>query len=365
MRPGKLLALALAFGLSFAAEPNVADCNSAYLRKERIGKPHNGADLVLLTPMKYAFAQAGPRDPKHRPKTAAPKPKLAAPRGEPEVVLTHPDKVLFPEAGLTKRDLFMYYLKIADRLLPYLKDRPVTLERLPEGLTGDGAPHFWQKNTPESYPDWITRIALPTEKGETVHYALVNDTPTLLYLVNQGTLTFHVWSSRVQDLDRPDFVLFDLDPGNAKFADVVEVAKGLRTMLKGEGIETFVKTSGKSGLHVLTPWSGNGGYDEARAWAHEIALRVAGERPNQVTVEIRKANRGERVYIDVMQNVRGHHAVPPYVVRAIPSAAISTPLDWKEVTPALNLASFTPRTIFRRLSRRKTDPLAGLLPAGR
>lgn len=326
-----------------------------------------GKPQWLLIKMKDEFAEAGPGDepPLPGPKTAAPKPKLAAPRDKPEVELTHPDKLLFPEAGLTKRDVFAYYQKIADRLIPYLKDRPITLERLPDGLTGDGAPHFWQKNTPESYPDWIARVALPTERGKTVHYALVNDTPTLLYLVNQGTLTFHVWASRVQNLDHPDFVLFDLDPGKAAFADVVEVAKALRTTLEGDGIETFVKTSGKSGLHVLTPWSGDGGYDEARAWALSVGERVAGGMPEEATVEIRKAKRGQRVYIDVMQNARGHHAVPPYVLRAVPAATISTPLDWTEVTPALDPSAFTPKTIFRRLSRRKSDPMADLLRNGR
>ena len=281
------------------------------------------------------------------------------PKGKVE--LTHPDKVLFPDAGLTKRDVFTYYQKIADRLLPCLKDRPATLERLPDGLTGEGVPHFWQKNTPESYPDWIARAELETERGEPIHYALVNDERTLLYLVNQGTLTFHVWASRMEDLDRPDFVLFDLDPGKASFADVIEVARAVKETLDAEGIEAFVKTSGKSGLHVLTPWTEAAGYDEARAWATEIGERVAASMPDRATLERLKAKRGGRVYIDIMQNARGHHAVPPYVIRAVPAAAISTPLSWKELTPRLDPAAFTPRTIFRRLARQSRDPFAGLL----
>jgi DNA ligase D-like protein (predicted ligase)/DNA ligase D-like protein (predicted 3'-phosphoesterase) len=137
------------------------------------------------------------------------------------VALTHGDKVLFPEAGVTKEDVFEYYRRVSGRLLPFLKDRPVTLERLPDGL---GGPHFWQKNTPASYPDWIPRVELETERGKPVHYVLVNNEETLLYLVNQGTITFHPWLSRVGDLDRPDFVLFDLDPGESSFADAVAVA---------------------------------------------------------------------------------------------------------------------------------------------
>ena len=251
------------------------------------------------------------------------------------VELTHPDRVIYPEAGLTKEDVFAYYEKIADRLLPFLKDRPITLERLPEGLAEE-APHFWQKDTPDYYPDWIPRIEQETERGKTVHYALVNDRATLLYLVNQGTLTFHVWASRSKDLDRPDFVLFDLDPGKAPFADVIAVAKAIKATLDEEGVESFVKTSGKTGLHVLTPWTRDGGFDEARAWALELAERTAEAMPKQATVDIRKAKRGERVYIDVLQNARGHHAVPPYVLRAVPGATVSTPLDWKEVAEGLD-----------------------------
>lgn len=231
----------------------------------------------------------------------------------------------------------------------------------PDGLAGADAPHFWQKHTPDSYPDWIPRIDLPSERGKPVHYALVNDLPTLLYLVNQGTLTFHVWGSRVPDLDRPDFVLFDLDPGRAAFADVVAVARELHARLTGEGHKAFVKTSGKAGLHMLVPWTGEGGYDEARAWTLVRAGQTAEAMPERATVEVRKAKRGRRVYIDVLQNAMGHHVVPPYVLRAVPGATISTPLNWKEVTPALDPSSFTPASIFRRLVQQKSDPMAGLV----
>ena len=138
--------------------------------------------------------------------------------GAPTVEVTHADKVWFPESGVTKGDVFDFYRRIGDRLLPYLRDRPATLERLPEGL-GSESPHFWQKNTPDYYPSWIPRIELPSERGKPVRYVLVNDVATLLYLVNQGTITLHTWFSRVADLDRPDFVLFDLDPGPAAFTD--------------------------------------------------------------------------------------------------------------------------------------------------
>jgi bifunctional non-homologous end joining protein LigD len=275
--------------------------------------------------------------------------------------VTHSDKVLYPDAGITKGDIFAFYRKVARRLLPHLRDRPATLERLPEGLGGSGTPHFWQKDTPDYYPAWIPRIEIPTEKGKRVRYVLVNNLATLLYLVNQGSLTFHVWLSRVTDLDRPDFVLFDLDPGRADFADAVAVARQLHTVLTREDRKSYVKTSGKTGLHVLTPWKDGGGYEQARTWASEIARQVVEVLPNQATVERSKAKRGRRVYVDVLQNARGHHAVPPYVIRPVPGAPVSTPLNWEELTPSLDPADFNLKTLFRRLAKLRRDPLAGLL----
>jgi bifunctional non-homologous end joining protein LigD len=336
----------------------------ALIRMKPRGK---GKPQWLLMKLKDEFAEAGVDEtpkPAARPRAAAKETATARAsrngKAPKTVELTHPDRVLYPEAGLTKADVFAYYEKVADRLLPFLRDRPITLERLPEGLA-EKAPHFWQKDTPDYYPDWIPRLELETERGKAVHYALVNDRATLLYLVNQGTLTFHVWASRTKDLDRPDFVLFDLDPGKAPFSDVVAVAKAIKATLDEEGADSFVKTSGKTGLHVLTPWTRNGGFDEARAWALELAERTAGAMPEQATVDIRKAKRGDRVYIDVLQNARGHHAVPPYVLRAVPGATVSTPLDWKEVAEGLDPKAFTLGKALTRFTRRKTDPFEGLL----
>jgi bifunctional non-homologous end joining protein LigD len=281
------------------------------------------------------------------------------------ITITHPEKVLFPDDGITKGDVADFYRRIAPRLLPHLRDRPVTLERLPEGIGGGDKPHFWQKDTPAHYPDWIARAELPSERGKPVRYALVNDLHTLLYLVNQGALTFHVWFSRVDDLDRPDFVLFDLDRGEAEFADVVAVARRLHDVLDEEGGKPLVKTSGKTGLHVVVPWEEEGGYDAARGWAEGIAGRVVEALPDVATLERSKAKRHGRVYVDVMQNARGHHAVPPYVLRAVPGAPVSTPLAWREVTPDLDPSRFNLKTIFRRLARQKRDPMAALARAAK
>lgn len=283
-------------------------------------------------------------------------------RPEPpeEMEFTNTGKVMFPEAGISKGDLIGYYERIAERLLPHLYNRPMTLERLPDGLVSDNAPHFWQKDTPGYYPEWIPRVELETVEGKTVEYLLVNDRQTLLYLVNQGTVTFHPWLSRIGSLDRPDYVLFDLDPGERTFADAMDVARGLRTALDAAAVRSFVKTSGKSGLHVLVPWERHGGYDEARAWAMEIAGEVIDALPDLVTIERSKEKREGRLYLDVMQNIRGHHAVPPYVVRAVPHVTVSTPLRWDELDAALTPARFDIRSLFRRIAHQKSDPIAPL-----
>jgi bifunctional non-homologous end joining protein LigD len=288
--------------------------------------------------------------------------RTSAPSQRPApFAFTNEDKIMFPEVGITKGDVLRFYERMAPYLLPHLRDRPMTVERFPEGVTGKQAPHFWQKNTPAYYPQWIPRVMLPSEAGQGVTYALVNDAATLLYLVNQGTLTFHPWLSRIQNLERPDFVIFDLDPGTAPFADTVAVAKRLHAILESEKVASYLKTSGKTGLHIMVSWHQAEGYDAARDWAMGIAERMVADLPEIATIERRKDRRQNKVYVDVLQNTRGHHVVPPYVLRAVPQATVSTPLTWAELTPALDPRRYTLKTIFRRLARQKTDPMAPLV----
>jgi bifunctional non-homologous end joining protein LigD len=284
----------------------------------------------------------------------------AAPQSQ-ALVFTHPDKIMFPQVGISKGEVLRFYDRISARLLPHLRNRPATLERLPEGVKDGAAPHFWQKHIPSYYPTWIPRIELPTEDGRSVTYVLVNDRDTLLYLVNQGTLTFHVWLSRIHNLARPDFVLFDLDPSEVSFTKVMLVAKRVHKLLRSQRFSVFVKTSGKRGLHVLVPWEQRGGYAEAREWAKQLAQAVVAEVPDIASLEPRKAMRRGKVYVDVLQNVRGHHVAPPYVLRAVPQACVSTPLAWHELTSDLHPQRFTLRTFFRRLARQRRDPFAPLL----
>ncbi|MBY0528243.1 MAG: non-homologous end-joining DNA ligase [Gemmataceae bacterium] len=338
----------------------------------RMGGRQRGKENWLLIKMKDEFARPAANEDdgstKQTVRAATATEPSSRPRGsrtadtsQQDATFTHLDKLMYPEAEITKGDVLDYYRRIARRLLPYLKDRPVTLERLPEGLDGPHAAHFWQKHTPAYYPNWIPRVELPSEGGKPVSYVLVNDQKTLLYLVNQGTLTFHVGFSRLSDLDRPDFVLFDLDPGQASFADAVAVAEQLHELLKEEATGTFIKTSGKTGLHLMMPWEEEGDFDEARVWALGIAERVVEALPDQATVERSKAKRGSRVYVDVVQNAKGHHAVPPYVLRAVPAASVSTPLHWRELQPGLDPQAFNLKSLFHRLARQKRDPMAGLL----
>jgi bifunctional non-homologous end joining protein LigD len=279
-----------------------------------------------------------------------------------EVKFSSLDRVVFPEAGHTKGDVLEFYAKVADLLLPHLRDRPITIERFPEGV-GPGAQSFWQKNTPTYYPKWIKRVKFKSsDNGKPVDYALVNDLETLLYFVNQNALTFHIWFSRIKSADTPDFVLFDVDPHQSTFANAVQVAKTLHEILDDEGVENFIKTTGKSGLHVTTPWDRKrGGYEEARMFAEGVAREVAAALPKIATVERMIAKRGARVYVDAMQNAKGKHAVPPYVIRATPTATVSMPLKWSEVNAKLTPKKFDMKAGLKRILGMKRDPHGALI----
>jgi bifunctional non-homologous end joining protein LigD len=286
-----------------------------------------------------------------------------AAKGTRKVTYSHAEKVMFPAVGITKGDVLRYYEQIADVMVPHLKDRPLTLERLPDGVNGEKAPRFWQKNTPDYYPDWIGRARLPSERGRDVNYALVNNRESLLYLVNQGAIVFHVYFSRVQNLERPDFVLFDLDPHQSTFDAAVVTAKEVRKALKTEGVEGYVKTSGKSGIHVVAPWDREGGYDGARAWAAGVAERVVAAIPDVATTERSIRARQGKLYLDVMQNALGHHAVAPYTVRPTETATVSAPLRWEELNGKLDPKKFTMDEVLKRV-KRTGDLWQGLVLAG-
>jgi bifunctional non-homologous end joining protein LigD len=277
------------------------------------------------------------------------------------VAITNPGKLFWPREGYTKADLVAYYEAVAPRLLPYLRDRPVVLTRYPDGIDGKS---FFQKDAPASVPSWVrtTRLEAP-DGGRPIDAFVVDDADTLRYLANLGTIPLHVWSARLGSLDRPDWLVLDLDPKGAPFADVVAVARALRRVLAGAGVPSYPKTSGGDGLHLLVPLGARYGHEEARAFARVVATLAAQAEPARATLARPLAARGGRVYLDVGQNGAGRTLVAPFAVRARPGAPVSCPLRWAEVTPRLDPARFTIRTVPPRAAR-TSDPLAPVLGPG-
>ena len=269
-----------------------------------------------------------------------------------EIGLTHTDKVLFPEAGLTKGDLIAYYRRIAPVMLPHLAGRPLSLQRYPDGITADG---FMQKNAADYFPSWVERAPLPKQNGE-VQHVIARDAATLVYLANQAAITLHVGLARIDRIDQPDRLVIDLDPSDDDFDKVKRAAKRARQLLEAVGLVPFVQTTGSRGLHVWVPLERKEGFDEVRAFAGEIAARLVAERPNELTTEQRKAARGDRVYVDVARNAYAQTAAAPYTVRARPTAPVAAPLEWDELGDrALTPQRYTIGNLFRRLGQRP-DP---------
>lgn len=277
------------------------------------------------------------------------------------VELTHPDKVLFPDDKITKRDLTGYYQAVAGRMLPYLAGRPVIMARYPDGITG---PRIIQKNVPGYFPRWVTRATVK-KQGGTVEHVICDKPATLVYLANQACIETHIFLSRTGRLDHPDQLVVDLDPaGDAGFGMARRCALWLRALLEDElGVTSFVKTTGGKGLHVHVPLDRRAGFDEVRDVAAGLAAVLAARHPDAVTTEQRRDNRGGRVYLDIMRNAYAQSVVAPYAVRARPGAHVATPLHWDEVEdPGLDPGAFSLRTTPGRLSGRagRDDPWAGL-----
>ncbi len=275
-----------------------------------------------------------------------------APARDAALELTRQGKVFWPLEGYTKGDLLAYYEAAWPFLAPYLRDRPVVLTRYPDGIEGK---HFYQKNAPEFTPTWVRREAI-----DGTDYFVCNDLRTLLYVVNSGAIPLHVWTARVPSLDRPDWLVLDLDPKEAPFAHVVAVARALHRLLADLGAPHFVKTSGQDGLHLLLPLAGRLAHDEARSLAEVLARVVCAELPEIATVARPLAARGGRVYVDFLQNGRGKLIAAPYSVRPRPGAPVSTPLSWAQVTTRLDPSRLTIRTALAGI-RRRGDPMRGLL----
>ena len=279
----------------------------------------------------------------------------ARPRDEGQPRLTRLDKVFWPVEGYTKGDLLAYYEAVWPWLAPYLRDRPLVLTRYPDGIEGK---FFYQKNAPEFTPDWALR-----ESIDGADYFICNELRTLLHVINSGAIPLHVWSSRRQSLDRPDWLILDLDPKQAPFAHVVRIARHIHDLLAGLGAAHFAKTSGQDGLHVLVPLGQSLDHDDARRLAEVLARVVCADLPEIATITRPVAARGERVYVDYLQNGRGKLIAAPFSVRPRAGAPVSMPLEWRQVNARLDPAKFTIRTAVPRL-RKTGDSLSGVLGPG-
>jgi bifunctional non-homologous end joining protein LigD len=292
---------------------------------------------------------------------AAPAPAAVGPPPEPvrSIPFTNLDKVLYPEAGFTKGDVIEYYRTVADWMLPFLRDRPLVLTRYPDGIAGKS---FYQKNAPEWAPDWVRTVRVYSEGSERdLDYFVVEDLDSLLYIVNSAALLLHVWSSRVETLGYPDWCILDLDPKDAPFEHVVEIARLLHRICDEIELPAFVKTSGSTGLHVLVPLGRKVTYDQSRTLGELLARVVVRERPQIATIERVVEKRGGKVYVDFLQNGHGKLLVAPYSTRPLPGAPVSAPLRWSEVKRGLDISRFTMDSMPRRLRAMKRDPLAPLL----
>jgi bifunctional non-homologous end joining protein LigD len=251
--------------------------------------------------------------------------------GTRSVTLSNPDKVLWPAQGYTKGDLIGYYRAVSKWLVPYLRDRPLSLERYPNGIRKPG---FFEKNAPAGLPAWVKSVSLKAGgKRSQVRYILCNDEATLAYVANLASIALHVWMSRTGSLDRPDFVLFDLDRGDGcTLGTLATVALAVAAALRRKGMHAVPKTTGGSGLHVFVWTRGRFHYEQGRALTKEIALTVQQQLPKLVTLERMIAKRGRgKVYMDWAQVGKGKTVVMPFTVRARDKAPVSMPLTWKEV----------------------------------
>ncbi|MFE0107060.1 non-homologous end-joining DNA ligase [Streptomyces sp. NPDC059009] len=296
--------------------------------------------------------------------------------GRHTVHLHRPDKVLFPkgEGGdeVTKADLVAYYRAVAPFMLPHLRGRPLMLERLPDGV---GGPRFVQKDTPDHYPEWVTRAEVPKKEGGSLRHTVCDNTATLLHLADQACLTLHRFLSRAGHLDFPDRLVFDLDPPEAAsgagsgsgsgddFDAVRAAAHLLGERLDQVGLPSAPMTTGSRGLHIVVPLDGRHDVDDVRAFAKDLADGLVAAHPDELTTAARKKDRGERLYLDVQRNGYAQTAVAPYAVRARPGAPVATPLAWAQLDePGMGARRWS---VADAVEQARTNPWEGLLSRGR
>lgn len=271
--------------------------------------------------------------------------------GTTSVEITHPDKILFPKSKITKLELVEYYKAVAKKILPHIKDRPISMKRFPKGIKQTG---FFQKNAPESLPSFVKTAKVKRKEKGSTEMILCNDTATLLWLANQNCITPHIWLSKIDKPDLPDRMIFDLDPPKGKsFSVVREGALALRQILEKKcKLKTFITLTGSRGLHVVVPIKRKYSFDKVRKYALEIAHQMVEKDPGKYTTEARKNKRKGRLYIDTMRNGSMQTVMAPYAVRPLPGAPIAAPITWEELkNSSLSSSSFTIKNMSKRLSK--------------
>ena len=256
------------------------------------------------------------------------------------MVITHPEKVLFPDDGITKGDLAAYYEMIAPVMLPHIVRRPVTMERFPAGIGKKG---FLQKDVSKGFPEWLQRVEVPKKDG-VVHHPIVTDTRSLLWLVNQNSITPHVWTSRAPDVYHPDICVFDLDPSVDDAGMLRAAALAVRDLLDELGLPSWVKTSGSKGFHIAVPLDGKANMEEVAGFAHQVGALLVRRDPKNLTQEFHKVDRGRRILVDTGRNGWSATHAAAYAVRAKPGAPVSAPCTWEE----LESGQVEPRTFTLR-----------------
>ena len=268
-------------------------------------------------------------------------------------MITHPEKVLFPETGITKGELAAYYETIAPTMLPHVRGRPVTMERYPAGIAKPG---FIQKDVARGFPAWLERVEMETKgagskPGRTVHYPIVDDERALVWMANQNSITPHVWVSRRPHLDTPDLCVFDLDPPGEDSRTLRAAALAVRAILDELGLPTFVKTSGSKGFHIVVPLAPRTRFETVWRFAHGVGAALVKRHPEMLTQEFIKTDRGGRIFIDTGRNGYGATFAAVYAVRPKPGAPVSAPCRWPEIESGQVLPqTFTLRTMSARLA---------------
>jgi bifunctional non-homologous end joining protein LigD len=268
-------------------------------------------------------------------------------------------KIYWPAERYTKGDLIDYYRAVSRWILPYLRDRPVVMTRFPDGIDGKS---FYQKDAPEFAPKWVETIPIWSEDTQReIRYFVCNDEESLLYIANLGSIPLHIWASRVGSLELADWCVIDLDPKEAPFSDVVRTAQVLHTLCESIALPNYVKTTGKTGLHILLPLGRQCTYAQSRTLGELLARVVLRETKEYATITRHVTKRGDKVYLDYLQNRHGQTIVAPFSVRPLPGATVSMPLQWEEVNESLDPKAFTIKTTIERMERLGTDPVSPVL----